>query len=157
MLNRLLLLSLLFTSISCQAQRKKNGDKEKVQAVERGLDSIAFHLYTDSLKKGVHNYINVDGHYTDGTWLPLTSRDIRFSCDAGKFDGNSLVLPADFAGEKVTITATHTRNEKLTRTVVIYIKKLPDNEKLPTKEEVLEELRNPGKKESRKKNRGLRA
>ena len=36
------------------------------------IDSISFHLYTDSLKKGQHNYINVDGKLSNGQWQPLT-------------------------------------------------------------------------------------
>ena len=30
------------------------------------VDSIYFHLYTDSLKKGVYNYINVDARLQNG-------------------------------------------------------------------------------------------
>ena len=30
------------------------------------VDSIYFHLYTDSLKKGFFNYINVDDKTSDG-------------------------------------------------------------------------------------------
>src|SRR5882762_9561310 len=56
------------------------------------IDSICFHLYTDSLKKGVHNYINVDGRLSDGRWLPLTAKEILFTCNTGKFEGNDLVL-----------------------------------------------------------------
>jgi hypothetical protein len=67
------------------------------------IDSIYFHLYTDSLKKGVHNYINVDGKISDGRWLPLTPKEIQFSSTGGKFEGNDLVLPADFTGDKVVI------------------------------------------------------
>ena len=37
------------------------------------VDSIYFHLYTDSLKKGFFNYINVDGKMSDGNWQPLDS------------------------------------------------------------------------------------
>jgi hypothetical protein len=54
------------------------------------VDSIYFHLYTDSLKKGVHNYINVDGKLSNGHWLPLTNKEIEFSSSTGKFEGNSL-------------------------------------------------------------------
>ena len=46
------------------------------------IDSISFHLYTDSLKKGQHNYINVDGKLSNGHWQPLTSKEIQFSSSA---------------------------------------------------------------------------
>ena len=35
------------------------------------IDSIYFHLYTDSLKKGTHNYINIDGKTSDGKWMQV--------------------------------------------------------------------------------------
>ena len=38
------------------------------------VDSIFLNLYTDSLKKGQHNYINVDGKLSNGKWMPLTSK-----------------------------------------------------------------------------------
>ena len=53
------------------------------------VDSIFFHLYTDSLKKGTYNYINVDGKLDNGRWLPLTAKEIDFTATAGNFEGNS--------------------------------------------------------------------
>jgi len=101
------------------------------------IDSIYFHLYTDSLKKGVHNYINVDGKLSDGNWLPLTSKEINLSCNAGKFEGNDLIIPADFKEENITVKAVLKKNPSLSREMTIWIKKNPDNEVLPTKEQIL--------------------
>ena len=42
------------------------------------VDSIFFHLYTDSLKKGTHNYINVDGKLSNSRWHPFTEKEIKF-------------------------------------------------------------------------------
>jgi hypothetical protein len=95
-------------------------------AVCQTIDSIAFHLYTDSLKKGVHNYINVDGLQSGGRWLPLTDKDLRFKSNAGNFEGNNLVIDRNFTGEKVIVTATYIRNTKLSVTTTIYIKVLAD-------------------------------
>ncbi len=55
------------------------------------LDSIYFNLYTDSLKKGTYNYINVEGKYDNGRYLPLTNKDVKFSSSDGFFGGNSLL------------------------------------------------------------------
>ena len=55
------------------------------------IDSIYFHPYTDSLKKGTYNYINVDGKLSDGRWLPMTPKEVDFTSSAGKFSGNSLL------------------------------------------------------------------
>jgi hypothetical protein len=109
-------------------------------------DSIYFNLYTDSLKKGTHNYISVDGKYSNGRYLPLDSKAVNFTATAGRFEGNSLVLPIDFTEEKVTITATLKAKPQLTRTITLYIKKKADDEKLKTPEEILRDLDNGNKK-----------
>ena len=90
------------------------------------VDSIYFHLYTDSLKKGQHNYINVDGKLSNGHWLPLSSREISFSCPQAIFEGNELVIPAHFTPEKVTVTAVLKDNPAIRIEKTIWIKKLPD-------------------------------
>ena len=101
------------------------------------VDSIYFHLYTDSLKKGTHNYINVDGKLSNGRWLPLTSKEIQFSSSSGSFEGNDLIIPLDFAEEKVIVKAVLKSNTNIWKEVTIWIKKKPDPEKLPTKEEIM--------------------
>jgi hypothetical protein len=95
------------------------------------IDTLAFHLYTDSLKKGVHNYISVDGRSANGRWIPLTSNEIVFSSTAGRFVGNDLVIDRSFTGEKVSFTATYNRNSKLTVTTTLYIKIIDHFEALP--------------------------
>jgi hypothetical protein len=112
------------------------------------VDSIFFHLYTDSLKKGTHNYINVDGKTSDGKWKPLTGKDIEFSTTYGKFDGNELILPDDPVVDKLTVKAVLKTNPAIWKEVTIWIKKTPDPEILPTKEET---LRDKPKKNSKSK------
>jgi hypothetical protein len=112
------------------------------------VDSIFFHLYTDSLKKGTHNYINVDGKTSDGKWKPLTGKDIEFSTTYGKFDGNELILPDDPVVDKLTVKAVLKTNPAIWKEVTIWIKKTPDPEILPTKEEI---LRDKPKKNSKSK------
>lgn len=89
-------------------------------------ESIHFNLYTDSLKKGTHNYINVDGKMSDGSWRPMTGKELKFVSDYGKFDGNSLVLPDEPTVKKVAVTATLKDNPKMTQSVTIWIKQKPD-------------------------------
>lgn len=90
------------------------------------IESIHFHLYTDSLKKGTYNYVNVDGKMSDGSWLPLTDKQLRFTTDYGKFEGNSLVLPDAPAVEKVSVTVALKNNPRMTKSTVIWIKQRPD-------------------------------
>jgi hypothetical protein len=128
----LLLIAICFCSILTKAQK---------------VDSIYFNLYTDSLKKQVHNYINIDGKFSNGRWLPLTEKDILFSSTDGKFEGNSLILDSSCTAKKVTIKAVLKSNPAIWREVTVYIKTSPDNERLKTMEEVLQPS-NPRKKKS---------
>ncbi len=100
------------------------------------VDSIYFHLYTDSLKKGQHNYINVDGKLSNGRWMPLTSKDIQFSCSSATFEGNELIIPDDFKPEKVTVKAVLKNNPSVSIERTIWIKTKPDGE-LPTKDDIM--------------------
>src|SRR5204862_4571903 len=112
----LFILSISFFSIPVFAQK---------------VDSIYFHLYTDSLKKGRHNYINVDGKLSNGRWQPLTSKEILFSSTVGTFEGNDLVLSADMKQEKVTVKAILKSDPAVWKETTIWIKTLPEPEKLP--------------------------
>jgi hypothetical protein len=103
------------------------------------VDSIYFHLYTDSLKKGTYNYINVDGKLSDGSWKPLTAKEIQFSSSACEFSGNELVIPANFKQEKITVKAVLKSNPAIWLEKTIWIKKKPDPEFLPTKDEIMNE------------------
>ena len=100
------------------------------------IDSLYVNLYTDSLKKGTYNYINIDGRLSNGKYLPLDSTHIIFSSSHGKFYGNSLLIDKDCTEEKVNIKVTLRVNPALHKEFVMYIKKKADG-KLPTMEEVL--------------------
>lgn len=112
------------------------------------IDSIAFHLYTDSLKKGQHNYINVDGKLSNGQWQPLSSKEIQFTSSACEFHGNELVVPPDFSEEKIKIRAQLKTDPSKWKEITIWIKKIPDPDSLPGVDQVLKNT--PTKK--RKKN-----
>ncbi len=103
------------------------------------IESIHVDLYTDSLKKGTFNYINIDGKLSNGKYLPLDSTNLIFWASDGKFTGNSLWIDRDFAAEKVDIKVTLRSNPALHKEFTIYIKKKPDPE-LKTKEELMREM-----------------
>jgi hypothetical protein len=90
------------------------------------IDAIFVNLYTDSLKKGTYNYINIDGQLSNGKYLPLDSNKILFSCAQAKFLGNSIIIPADFREEKVIIKATLKTDAKICKEFEVYIKKMED-------------------------------
>ena len=113
------------------------------------VDSIYFHLYTDSLKKGFYNYINVDGKLSDGSWTPLDSTKVLFISDAGFFKGNDLFIDSSYKGETVRVKAVLKSNPSVHKEVVIYIRKRGFTEPLKTNEEIMDEMR--GSAKSRKK------
>lgn len=110
------------------------------------IDSIYFNLYTDSLKKGVYNYINVDGKLRNGTYMPLMDDEIFFKSNIGTWKGNSLLLNTSTKEEKVTITATLKSCPEVTRNTEIYLKKINTDAILKSEKEVIE---NWGKKKGR--------
>lgn len=130
-MKRLAIFFLILSSLSARSQK---------------IDSIFFHLYTDSLKKGTYNYINVDGRSSEGRWIPLTSTQLTFKTTGGRFENNDLFLPVDFDMEKVTVTARLKSDTTVTKQRTIYIKTLPD-EPLKTLEEV---MKKPAKNKRRK-------
>jgi hypothetical protein len=87
------------------------------------LEKFVFNLYTDSLKKGFYNYINVDGLFSDGKWLPLDSTHILFASTGGFFKGNDLFIDSAFGTDSVVITATERNNRLGVKKVVLYIRK----------------------------------
>lgn len=103
------------------------------------VDTLFFNLYTDSLKKGTFNYINVDGKLSNGQWVPLTDKQLKFTASAGTFKGNSLFIDTSFKGEKVTVKIVLKDNPAVTREMIIYIKKYIPNERLKTVDEILGE------------------
>ena len=113
------------------------------------VDSIFVNLYTDSLKKGTYNYIYIVGHLTNGRWLPLDSSDLIFTASAGQFKGNNLWIDKDFKQEKVSIKVVLKSNPWQYKEFDIYIKQKPDNEQLKTTEQILNEMKQSRKKNSR--------
>jgi hypothetical protein len=100
------------------------------------VDSIFFHLYTDSLKKGVHNYINVDGKLSNGNWLPLSAKEISFTSSVGYFEGCNLLIPVNYTGENVVVNASLKSNPAVYIKTTIWMKIKPDPDRLPTLDEL---------------------
>ena len=112
------------------------------------VDSIYFNLYTDSLKKGVHNYINVDGKLTNGTYKPLMSNEVAFTSSAGRWDGNSLIVDSAYKQDSVVITASLKEHPEVKKNVTIYLKKIVTEPPLKTEKELLEEWRKKGQQKN---------
>lgn len=126
----LILLLLCCTGFS-QRRTKKPVDPEKIR-----VDSMFVNLYTDSLKKGTYNYINVDGRLVDGRYIPLDSTEVIFTASDGKFHGNSLWIEPDFKKDKVNIRVVLKSDPKQCERFDLYIKQASDPD-LKTEEEIL--------------------
>ena len=129
-LKRILPIILLGFSLAAKAQK---------------VESIYVNLYTDSLKKGTFNYINIDGRLSDGKYLPLDSTHLVFWASAGKFSGNSLWIDRNFTEEKVNIKVTLRNSPALFKEFTMYIKKKPDPE-LKTMDELMNKPKTKGSK-----------
>lgn len=112
------------------------------------IENIYFNLYTDSLKKGFFNYINVDGQDKKGQWQPLDSSQIIFTCNTGYFKGNDLFIDSSFKGETVTVKAVLKNNPAIWKETTIHIRKRPFNEPLKTNEEIFSEMKMKRKKKN---------
>lgn len=109
------------------------------------IDSIYVNLYTDSLKKGTYNYINVDGLLANGNYTPLDSNHLTFSSSAGKFYGNSLWIDTSMHSGAVKIRIGLKSDPSFEKLIVLHIK-TKEEEKLKTNEEILAEMRKSTKK-----------
>jgi hypothetical protein len=99
------------------------------------IDSIYVNLYTDSLKKGTYNYINIDGLLHNGRYIPLDSTQILFWASGGTFLGNNLLIDPNYNKKYITIKVTLKSNKAMYKQFDVYIKQLPDGP-LKTMEEI---------------------
>jgi hypothetical protein len=90
------------------------------------IESISVNLYTDSLKKGTYNYINVDGLLSNGQYLPLDSTQLIFRSSAGTFFGNSLWINPDFKGRKISFKVILKTKPAVFKDFEIPLKQMPD-------------------------------
>lgn len=105
------------------------------------IETIQFNLYTDSLIKGYHNYISVDGRTADGRWIPLTADDLILTSTAGVFEGNELLIDSAYHMDSVKVKAVLKKDTTLSKEITIYIRKRGFDEPLKSEEEILNELK----------------
>lgn len=115
------------------------------------IESIHINLYTDSLKKGTYNYINVDGLMSNGKYIPLDSTHLFFTASYASFKGNSLFIPWSFKMPKVTIQVALKNNPRVYKQFDMWIK-TTDDDTLKTSDEILKYMQ---KQAPVKKKKGL--
>ena len=76
------------------------------------LDSIRFNHYADSIKRGVHFYLNVEGIFSSGKIFPLSTDAVRLEATDGKLIGQDLLInTTDNWIQSVNVTATYKYDE----------------------------------------------
>jgi hypothetical protein len=102
--------------LSTHAQLRRNED----------LKRIYFNLYTDSIKTALHYYVNVEGEYTDGRYLPLDTNTVIISADNGMMSGNDWIAPKEIRFEKVTFRVSAKGRPELRDQVTVWLKRSKD-------------------------------
>lgn len=90
------------------------------------LEKLYVNLYTDSLKRGTLNYINIDGLFSNGKFLPLDTVHLKYETSVGAFEGNKLWLPDSITVKDVHIRVHAKQNPQLEARFVVGIKQVPD-------------------------------
>lgn len=118
------------------------------------IDSLFFNLYTDSLKKGSWNYINVDAKLSNGRYIPLTTEQLNIKVNAGKLEGNSVWLDWDFKPEFVTVDIELKKNPSIKKSITIWVKKKDEQLNAPVQDSLIQQINKRTKSTSTKRKRG---
>ena len=116
------------------------------------IDSLFFNLYTDSLKKGSWNYINVDAKLSDGKYIPLTHEQINFKVSNGKLQGNSVWIDWNFKDDSVVVEMELKKDPSVRRSITIWIKRKDEQLNAPVNDSLLQQINNRPKSTKKKKN-----
>ncbi|QEH43434.1 hypothetical protein [Chitinophaga sp. XS-30] len=95
------------------------------------LTAIRFRHYTDSLKRGIHFYLNVEGIYNTGKIYPLDTTRVRLYASEGRIIGQDLLIPQeDSVTKAISVSAVYRGNREINAASVIPVKQGADDESL---------------------------
>jgi hypothetical protein len=114
------------------------------------IDSLFFNLYTDSLKKGSWNYINVDAKLSDGKYIPLTHEQLNFKVSNGKLQGNSVWIDWNFKDDSVVVEMELKKDPSVRKSITIWIKKKDEQLNAPVNDSLLQQINNRPKSTKKK-------
>ena len=110
-MKRFLFLIICFAAFNASAQK---------------VDSMFFNLYTDSIKTILNYYVNVEGEYSNGRFLPMDTGVIRIIADHGAMSGNEWIAPKEIDFEKVTFHAIAKEDPRINDRVTVWLKRAKD-------------------------------
>jgi D-alanyl-D-alanine carboxypeptidase len=114
-------------------------------------DSIFFNLYTDSLKKGAWNYINVEGRITHGKIVPLSARSIVLKASTGKVEDMSVWLDWNTTADTVVVEVSLKTNPAVTAKTIIWIKKYDPQLDVQQTDSLLQQLNERNRRKPKEK------
>lgn len=113
------------------------------------LTAIRFRHYTDSLKRGIHFYLNVEGIYNTGKIYPLDTTRIRLYANEGQLIGQDLLIPRkDSITKQIAVRAVYRGNREINAASVVPVKQAADDESLIIENEK-DLFRKPSKKKKK--------
>lgn len=118
------------------------------------IDSLFFNLYTDSLKKGSWNYINVDARLNNGKYIPLTSDQLLFKISNGKLQGNSIWIDWNAGYEFVDVEVELKKDSTVKKAITIWLKKHDEQLNAPVNDSLIQQINNRNKSKAGKRKKG---
>lgn len=92
------------------------------------ITGIRFNHYADSLKRGIHFYLNVEARFSTGKIYPLDTSAVQFQASAGKLLGQDLLLKEGDTTRFINVTATYKGRPEMAARSVIPVKQKPDDD-----------------------------
>ena len=116
------------------------------------LQALHFNLYTDSLKRNVPFYLNVEGRFSSGKIYPLDTEQVRFHTSGGQLHRNIVeVRPTDTIAA-LKIYAYFKWDDRIADSTLVPVKTHIAPVHLPTENELMEQW-----KDERRSNRHRRS
>lgn len=112
------------------------------------ITGIRFNHYADSLKRGIHFYLNVEARFSTGKIYPLDTSAVQLQASAGQLLGQDLLLKTGDTTRLINVTATYKARPGMVARSVIPVKQLPDDDSM-----IIQDEREMFNNNKRKKNR----
>lgn len=90
------------------------------------LVGMRFNHYTDSVKRNIRYYMNVEGKFSSGRILPLDTVQLRFRTSAGTVMGQDVLVEQNDTARTVIMEAWYKPNQDLYIRSEVPIKIMPD-------------------------------
>ncbi|SJZ46851.1 hypothetical protein SAMN04488128_101345 [Chitinophaga eiseniae] len=90
------------------------------------LVGMRFNHYTDSIKRNIRYYMNVEGKFSSGRVLPLDTVQLRFRTSAGAVIGQDVLVEQNDTAKAVLMEAWYKPNPDLYIRSEVPIKIMPD-------------------------------